>query len=111
MARPDYVEDNRKWRRRLRASSRARALHSKPEAAKAALRGHRFSNPKALEDKVFELSFDTVKPAIPRWGNMSTEGWKKVINFAAGAGIIKDPAKVPSAEEGLLWTNKFVGKP
>jgi len=113
MARPDYVEDNRKVATAVaRALSRAGALfHSKPEAAKAALRAHRFSNPKTLEDKVFELSFDTVKPAIPRWGNMSTEGWKKVINFAAGAGIIKDPAKVPSAEEGLLWTNKFVGKP
>ena len=113
MARPDYVEDNRKVATAVaRAISRAGALfHSKPEAAKAALRAHRFSNPKTLEDKVFELSFDTVKPAIPRWGNMSTEGWKKVINFAAGAGIIKDPAKVPSAEEGLLWTNKFVGKP
>jgi NitT/TauT family transport system substrate-binding protein len=113
MARPDYVEDNRKVATAVaRALSRAGALfHSKPEAAKAALRAHRFSNPKTLDDKVFELSFDTVKPAIPRWGNMSTEGWKKVINFAAGAGIIKDPAKVPSAEEGLLWTNKFVGKP
>jgi len=113
MARPDYVEDNRKVATAVaRAISRAGALfHSKPEAAKAALRAHRFSNPKTLEDKVFELSFDTVKPAIPRWGNMSTEGWKKVINFAAGAGIIKDPSKVPSAEEGLLWTNKFVGKP
>ena len=113
MARPDYVEDNRKVATAVaRALSRAGALfHSKPEAAKAALRAHRLSNPKTLEDKVFELSFDTVKPAIPRWGNMSTEGWKKVINFAAGAGIIKDPAKVPSAEEGLLWTNKFVGKP
>jgi NitT/TauT family transport system substrate-binding protein len=113
MARPDYVEDNRKLATAVaRALSRAGALfHSKPEAAKAALRAHRFSNPKTLEDKVFELSFDTVKPAIPRWGNMSTEGWKKVINFAAGAGIIKDPSKVPSAEEGLLWTNKFVGKP
>ena len=113
MARPDYVEDNRKVATAVaRAISRAGALfHSKPEAAKAALRAHRFSNPKTLDDKVFELSFDTVKPAIPRWGNMSTEGWKKVINFAAGAGIIKDPAKVPSAEEGLLWTNKFVGKP
>ena len=113
MARPDYVEDNRKVATAVaRAISRAGALfHSKPEAAKAALRAHRFSNPKTLEDKVFELSFDTVKPAIPRWGNMSSEGWKKVINFAGGAGIIKDPAKVPSAEEGLLWTNKFVGKP
>jgi hypothetical protein len=41
---------------------------------------------------------------------MTAEGWKKVINFSAGAGIIRDPSKTPSAEEGLLWTNKFVGK-
>jgi NitT/TauT family transport system substrate-binding protein len=113
MARPDYAEDNRKVVTAVaRALSRAGALfHTNPEAAKAALRAHRFSDPKKLEDKVFELSFSTVRPAIPSWGNMSSEGWKKVINFAAGAGIIKDRAKTPSAEEGLLWTNKFVGKP
>jgi len=113
MARPDYVEDNRKIAMAVaRALSRGGALfHTKPEAAKSALRAHRFSNPSKLDQKVFDLSFDTVKPAMPRWGNMTTEGWKKVINFAAGAGIIKDPAKIPSAEEGLLWTNKFVGKP
>jgi hypothetical protein len=42
---------------------------------------------------------------------MTSAGWKKVINFAIGAGIVKDPSKAPSTEEGLLWTNKFVGKP
>jgi NitT/TauT family transport system substrate-binding protein len=112
MARPDYAEENRQIATAVaRALSRAGALfHTNPEAAKAALRAHRFSDPKKLDDKVFELSFSTVRPAIPRWGNMSSEGWKKVINFAAGAGIIKDRAKIPSAEEGLLWTNKFVGK-
>lgn len=113
MARPDYVEDNRKTATAVaRALSRAGALfHSKPEAAKAALRAHKFSNPKTLDDKVFELSFETIKPAMPRWGNMTSEGWKKVINFAVGAGIVKDRSKIPSAEEGILWTNKFVGKP
>jgi NitT/TauT family transport system substrate-binding protein len=112
MARPDYAEENRKVATAVsRALSRAGALfHTNPEAAKAALRAHRFSDPKKLDDKVFELSFSTVRPAIPRWGNMSSEGWKKVINFAAGAGIIKDRAKTPSAEEGVFWTNKFVGK-
>lgn len=112
MARPDYVEENRQVATAVaRAISRAGALfHTKPEAAKSALRAHRFSDPQKLEQKVFDLSFDTIKPAMPRWGNMNSEGWKKVITFAAGAGIIKDRAKTPSAEEGLLWTNKFVGK-
>ena len=112
MARPDYAEENRKVATAVsRALSRAGALfHTNPEAAKAALRAHRFSEPKKLDDNVFELSFSTVRPAMPHWGNMSSEGWKKVINFAAGAGIIKDRSKTPSAEEGLLWTNKFVGK-
>ncbi|MGB7946850.1 MAG: ABC transporter substrate-binding protein [Candidatus Binatia bacterium] len=113
MARPDYVEGNRDIATAVaRAISRGGALfHSKPEAAKSALRAHRFSDPKKLEQKVFDLSFDTIKPAMPRWGDMSSEGWKKVINFAAGAGIIKDKSKTPSPEEGLLWTNKYVGKP
>jgi NitT/TauT family transport system substrate-binding protein len=113
MARPDYVEKNRKIATAVaRAISRAGELfQTKPEAAKSALRAHRFSNRQKLDDKVFELSFSTVKPAIPRWGDMSSEGWKKVINFAAGAGIIKDRSKIPSTEEGLLWTNKYVGKP
>jgi NitT/TauT family transport system substrate-binding protein len=113
MARPDYVEENRKIANAVaRAISRGGALfHTNPEAAKSALRAHRFSDPKKLDQKVFDLSFDTIKPAMPRWGNMTSEGWKKVINFAVGAGIVKDPSKAPSAEEGLLWTNKFVGKP
>jgi NitT/TauT family transport system substrate-binding protein len=113
MARPDYAEDNRKIATAVaRAVSRGGALfHTKPEEAKSALRAHRFSAPGKLDQKVFDLSFDTVQPSMPRWGNMSNEGWKKVINFAAGAGIIKDKSKTPSAEEGLLWTNKFVGKP
>jgi NitT/TauT family transport system substrate-binding protein len=113
MARPDYVENNRKIATAVaRAISRGGALfHTKPEAAKSALRAHRFSDPGKLDQKVFDLSFDGVKPAMPPWGDMSVEGWKKVINFAAGAGIIKDKSKMPSAEEGLLWTNKFVGKP
>jgi len=113
MARPDYVEDNRKVAMAVaRAISRGGALfHTKPEAAKSALRAHRFSNPGKLDQKVFDLSFDGIKPAMPRWGDMSVEGWKKVISFAAGAGIIKDKSKMPSAEEGVLWTNKFVGKP
>ena len=42
---------------------------------------------------------------------MNSKGWQKVINFASGAGIIKDPSKTPSANEGVLWTNKYVGKP
>ena len=113
MARPDYAEENRKIATAVaRALSRGGALfHTNPEAAKAALRAHRFSDPKKLDDSVFELSFSTIKPAMPRWGNMTAEGWKKVINFSVGAGIVKDPSKVPSAEEGLLWTNKYVGKP
>jgi hypothetical protein len=41
---------------------------------------------------------------------MDSAGWKKVISFSIGAGIVKDPSKAPTAEEGLLWTNKFVGK-
>jgi hypothetical protein len=49
--------------------------------------------------------------AIPPWGTMSTAGWQKVINFATGAGIVKDLAKAPSNKEGVLWTNKYVGKP
>jgi NitT/TauT family transport system substrate-binding protein len=113
MARPDYVEDNRTIATAVaRAISRGGALfYSNPEAAKSALRAHKFSNPGKLDQKVFDLAFDTIKPAMPRWGNMTAAGWKKVINFAIGAGIVKDPSKVPSAEEGLLWTNKYVGKP
>jgi ABC-type nitrate/sulfonate/bicarbonate transport system substrate-binding protein len=112
MARPDYVEQNSKIASAVaRAISRGAALFHSTEAAKAALRAHRFSDPSKLDEKVFELAFDTVKPSMPRWGNMSVEGWKKVIDFASGAGIIKDASKTPSAQEGVLWTNKYVGKP
>ena len=31
--------------------------------------------------------------------------------FADVAGIIKDKSKTPSPDEGVLWTNKYVGKP
>ena len=48
--------------------------------------------------------------AIPAWGDMNQEGWQKVLNFAAGAGILKDKNTAAQAKEGLLWTNKFVGK-
>lgn len=113
MARPDYAENNRQIATAVsRAISRAGALfHTQPEAAKAALRAHKFSDPSKLDQKVFDLSFETIKPAMPRWGNMDSKGWKKVVDFSIGAGIVKDPKKAPSVEEGLLWTNKFVGKP
>src|SRR5262245_22523718 len=51
-----------------------------------------------------------VARAMPAWGTMSVEGWQKVLNFAAGAGMLKDPSKAPSAQEGVLWTNKYVGQ-
>lgn len=113
MVRPDYVQANPKIAIAVaRAISRGGALfHSNPEAAKSALREHRFSSPKTLDQKVFDLSFDTIKPAMPQWGDMTAAGWKKVINFAVGAGIVKDPAKAPSPDEGVLWSNKYFGKP
>ena len=113
MTRPDYLQENGKIATAVsRALSRGGALfHTNPEAAKKALRAHRFSDPSKLDQKVFDLAFDTIKPSMPRWGEMSAEGWQKVINFAAGAGIIKDKSKTPSAKEGVLWTNKYVGKP
>jgi NitT/TauT family transport system substrate-binding protein len=113
MARPDYLEANPKIAMAVsRAISRGGALfHSKPEAAKSALRSYRLFTPDKLSNEVFELSYSMVANAMPAWGNMSPEGWQKVINFAAGAGIIKDPSKTPSAKEGVLWTNKYVGKP
>ena len=52
-----------------------------------------------------------VASAMPAWGTMSVAGWQKVLNFAAGAGMLKEPSKAPSAQEGVLWTNKYVGKP
>jgi len=112
MARPDYAEKNPKIARAVaRAISRGGALfQTNPQAAKAALRAHRFSDPKRLKDPVFELSYEMVKDAMPRWGDMTAEGWRKVINFSLGAGIIKDPSKAPSSAEGVLWTNRYVGK-
>jgi ABC-type nitrate/sulfonate/bicarbonate transport system substrate-binding protein len=112
MVRPDWAEQNPKLATAVaRAISRGGALfQTNPEAAKAALRGHRFSNPKRLSDEVFDLSYTMVKEAMPKWGNMTQAGWQKVIDFSTGAGIVKDPSKAPSAKEGVLWTNKYVGK-
>jgi len=47
---------------------------------------------------------------MPLWGDMTEEGWQKVLDFATGAGIIEDPMKTLSPAEGVLWTNQFVGK-
>jgi hypothetical protein len=47
---------------------------------------------------------------MPSWGTMTPQGWQKVVNFSVGAGIVKE-AKTPSNKEGVLWTNKYVGKP
>ena len=110
MVRPDYVEANAKIAMAVsRAISRGGALfHSKPEEAKAALRSHRLGV--KLDESVFDLSYNMVAGAMPRWGTMSPEGWQKVLNFATGAGIVKE-AQAPSNKEGVLWTNKYVGKP
>jgi ABC-type nitrate/sulfonate/bicarbonate transport system substrate-binding protein len=111
MVRPDYVAANPKIAFAVaRAISRGGALfRSKPEEAKAALRSHRLGV--KLADDVFELSYSTVFNAMPPWGTMSAAGWQKVINFATGAGIVKDLSQAPSNKEGVLWTNKYVGKP
>ena len=113
MSRPDWAEQNPKLvSATARAVSRGGALfHSNPDQAKAALRAHRFSDPKRLDDDLFNLAHSMVVNAIPAWGNMDQEGWQKVLNFAAGAGIIKEPATAASAKEGVFWTNKYVGKP
>jgi ABC-type nitrate/sulfonate/bicarbonate transport system substrate-binding protein len=113
MVRPDYVETNPKIAMAVaRAISRGGALfRSKPEEAKAALRSHRLSTKDKLPDDVFELSYSMVANAMPPWGTMSAAGWQKVVNFATGAGIVKDLAQAPSNKEGVLWTNKYVGKP
>lgn len=113
MVRPDYVEANPKIAMAVaRAISRGGALfRSKPEEAKAALRSHRLSTKDKLSDDVFELSYSMVANAMPPWGTMSAAGWQKVVNFATGAGIVKDLAQAPSNKEGVLWTNKYVGKP
>lgn len=112
MVRPDYVQANPKIATAVaRAISRGGALfHSKPEAAKAALRAHRLFTKEKISDEVFELSYSMVADAMPRWGDMNPKGWQKVINFSIGAGIVKDPSKAPSPEEGIMWTNKYVGK-
>jgi len=113
MVRPDYVQANSQIATAVaRAISRGGALfHSNPEAAKTALRSHRLYTKDKLPDDVFELSYSTVAGAMPKWGNMTPEGWQKVINFAVGAGIVKDQSKAPSNKEGVLWTNKYAGKP
>jgi len=112
MARPDWADQNAALATAAsRAISRAGALyHSNPNAFKAALRAHRFSDKTKLEDNVFELAYSMVAPAMPTWGNMNQEGWQKVLDFSIGAGIVKDRTKAPSAKEGVLWTNKYVGK-
>src|SRR5215468_2369838 len=110
MVRPDYVQANPKIAMAVsRAISRGGALfRSKPEEAKAALRAHRLGV--KLDESVFELSYNMVAAAMPAWGNMTPAGWQKVINFSTGAGIVKE-AQAPSNKEGVLWTNKYVGKP
>lgn len=110
MARPDWAEQNSSIAMAAaRAISRGAALyHINPSAFKAALRAHRFSDKSKLEDNVFDLAYSMVAPAMPPWGNMNEEGWKKVVDFSIGAGIVKDKTKIPSAKEGVLWTNKYV---
>jgi ABC-type nitrate/sulfonate/bicarbonate transport system substrate-binding protein len=110
MVRPDYVEANPKIAMAVsRAISRGGALfRNKPEEAKSALRSHRLCV--KLEESVFNLSYNMIAGAMPPWGTMSPAGWQKVINFATGAGIVKE-AQAPSNKEGVLWTNKYVGKP
>jgi hypothetical protein len=60
-----------------------------------------------LEDNVFDLAYSMIAPAMPPWGNMNQEGWQKVVDFSVSAGMVKDKSKIPSAKEGLLWTNKY----
>jgi ABC-type nitrate/sulfonate/bicarbonate transport system substrate-binding protein len=110
MARPDWAEQNSATAMAAaRAISRGAALyHINPAEFKAALRAHRFSNKSKLEDNVFDLAYSMVAPAMPPWGNMNEEGWKKVVDFSVSAGIVKDKSKIPSAKEGVLWTNKYV---
>lgn len=111
-ARSDFVESNAALASATsRAISQAGALfHSDLQAARVALRAHRLFNPQRVSDDVFDLSLTLVKDAVPKWGDMSEAGWHKVINFSTGAGIIKDPSKAPVAKEGVLWTNKYVGR-
>ena len=112
VARSDSVRQNPEVARAVaRAISRGGALIRKqPEQAKAALRSHRLFNSERLDQAVFDLAFSMIADAMPLWGDMTEEGWQKVIDFATGAGLIEDPMKTPSAAEGVLWTNQFVGK-
>jgi ABC-type nitrate/sulfonate/bicarbonate transport system substrate-binding protein len=109
MARPDWAEQNPTLAMAAaRAISRGGALyHINPEAFKAALRAHRYSDKSKLDDNVFDLAYSMIAPAMPPWGNMNQEGWQKVIDFSVGAGMIKEKSKIPSAKEGVLWTNKY----
>jgi NitT/TauT family transport system substrate-binding protein len=109
MARPDWAEQNPAIATAAaRAISRGAALfHINPSAFKAALRAHRFSDKSKLEENVFDLAYSMIAPAMPPWGNMNQEGWQKVVDFSVSAGIVKDKSKIPSAKEGVLWTNKY----
>jgi ABC-type nitrate/sulfonate/bicarbonate transport system substrate-binding protein len=109
MARPDWAEQNPILAAATaRAISRGGALyHINPDAFKAALRAHRFSDKSKLNDDVFDLAYSMIAPAMPPWGNMNQEGWQKVMDFSIGSGIVKDRAKAPSVQEGFLWTNKY----
>jgi ABC-type nitrate/sulfonate/bicarbonate transport system substrate-binding protein len=109
MARPDWAEQNPILAAAAaRAISRGGALyHINPDAFKAALRAYRFSDKSKLNDDVFELAYSMIAPAMPPWGNMNQEGWQKVMDFSIGSGIVKDRAKAPSVQEGVLWTNKY----
>lgn len=109
--RPDYAEQHSGIVRSVtRAVARGGALFQRePEKAKAALRAHDFFNPKRLDDAVFNLAFSMIEKAMPSWGNMTEEGWRKVVHFVTTAGVIQEMDKVPSLKEGPLWTNKYVG--
>ena len=111
VARPDVIQSKPAITRAVcRAISRAGALiRSDPQKAKAALRTHRLFNPGRLDEAVFELAFSMIEPAIPEWGNMTEEGWQKVIDFSSASGIIDGSAEGVSAREGVFWTNEFVG--
>lgn len=110
MARPDWGEQNPSLAAAAaRAISRGGALyHTNPDAFKAALRAHRFSDKSKLNDDVFDLAYSMIAAAMPTWGNMNQEGWQKVMDFSIGSGIVKDGVKAPAVKEGVLWTNKYV---
>ena len=98
MVRPDYLEANPKIATAVaRAISRGGALfRSNPEAAKAALRNHRLYTKDKLADDVFDLSFNMVVNAMPAWGDMSSDGWQKVLtSLAARASSKIHPRRPP----------------